>query len=292
LALAAKAHRLVYSKSVTDYNIWRLAVPAPGENAQPPARFLASTRFETSPAWSPDGRRVAFSSSRGGVRQIWVADADASNATPLTAFTDGAAGSPRWSPDGQTIVFDARPGGNSDVYVVRADGGTPKRLTQHPAQDHVPCFSVDGRWIYFASTRSGKRQIYRIPAGGGDPVQITRNTGFAPIASPDGKWIYYSGDEKEGIWKVPVEGGEETQIVPSLSNAFCFSVAARGIYFQHGDVTRSLGFYRFADGKTADIASFNRPTFLHLSVSPDEHWLLYTQLDQTIDDLVLVDNFR
>src|SRR5262249_42465379 len=145
LAIAAKGHRLVYAKSVRDYNIWRMALPPQGGAAGPSAKFLSSTRFETSPAYSPDGKRIAFASNRGGIQQIWAADADGSNASPLTTFAAGAAGSPRWSPDGQPIVFDARPSGNADVYMVRADGGTPKRLTDHPAEDHLPCFSADGQ---------------------------------------------------------------------------------------------------------------------------------------------------
>jgi Tol biopolymer transport system component len=192
-----------------------MPLPAGGHAAGASSKFLASTRYEESPAWSPDGKRVAFSSNRGGVRQIWVAEADGSNAVALTNFPDGIAGSPRWSPDGDMIVFDARPNGAADVYSVRADGGIPKRLTDHPAEDHVPCYSADGRWIYFASLRSGPGQVYRMPATGGEAVQVTRKGAYAPIASPDGKWIYY--EKENGIWKVPPDGGEEVQVLEAGS---------------------------------------------------------------------------
>ncbi len=59
-----------------------------------PERFLSSTRFECSPSYSPDGKRIAFSSNRGGVRQIWVADEDGSNPTPLTSFSGRCCGCP------------------------------------------------------------------------------------------------------------------------------------------------------------------------------------------------------
>jgi Tol biopolymer transport system component len=308
LAIAAKGHRLVYSRAFRDYNIWRMPLPASEPRASAsglaasasgaPSKFLSSTRYETSPTYSPDGKRIAFSSNRGGVRQIWVADADGSNPVALTNFTEGVAGSPKWSPDGQTIVFDARPEGLADIYSIKADGGTPKRLTDHPAEDHIPCYSADGRWIYFASTRSGERQLYRIPANGGEAVQITHHGAYASMASSDGKWIYY-GKPGGSLWKVPADdGGEETQVLPDRSfyGPFGFCVTASGIYFagprDPASGTLPFKLYRFADSQTVELGRFNTPPNLHISVSPDEKWLLYTQLDSSVDDLMLVENFR
>ena len=299
LAIAPKGHRLVYSRTFRDFNLWRMPLPGvpsePGSPAGSPEKFLSSTRFEASPAYSPEGKRIAFSSNRGGVRQIWVADSDGSNPSPLTNFTTGVAGSPHWSPDGQTIVFDARPGGLADIYSIKAGGGTPLRLTDNPAEDHIPCYSADGRWIYFASTRSGERQLYRIPANGGAAVQITHKGAYVSMASPDGKWIYYS---KPGIslWRVPVDGGEETPVLDgrSLYNYFTFCVTASGVYFAGplDTVSRKSPLYRFADGQTVELGRFDKPLGLHLSVSPDGKWLAYTQLDTSVDDLILVENFR
>ena len=297
LAIAPKGHRLVYSRSFQDYNIWRMPLPAGGNSAGVARKFLSSTRFEASPAYSPDGKRIAFTSNRGGVRQIWVADADGSNPVALTNFTEGVAGSPQWSPDGQTIVFDARPEGLADVYSIPAVGGPPKRLTDHPAEDHVPCYSADGRWIYFASTRSGQRQLYRMPANAGNVVQITRKGAYASMASSDGRWIFYS-KPSGAIWKVPADGGEEIPVLDagSIYNAFTFCVTASGIYFagapDPASRTVPLKLYRFADGRTVDLGHFDKPLSLHMSISPDEKWLLYTQLDSSVDDLVLVEDFR
>jgi Tol biopolymer transport system component len=297
LTIAPKGHALVYSRAFRDYNIWRMPLPAARSSAATPSKFLSSTRYEASPVFSPDGKRIAFSSNRGGVSQIWVADADGSNPVALTHFTEGEAGSPRWSPDGQTIVFDARPEGLSDVYSVKADGGTPTRLTEHPAEDHLPCYSADGRWIYFASTRSGDRQLYRMPANGGKAVQLTHKGAFAPMASPDGRWIYYS-KWNVGLWKVPADGGEETSIpqVPNINSVLAFCVTTSGIYFAGtpDPATRSvpLKLYRFADGKIVKLGNLDKDLWLHLTVSPDEKWVLYTQLDSSVDDLALVEDFR
>jgi len=297
LALAPKGRRLVFGRAFRDYNMYRLPLPVPGAAPRPPEKFLSSTRFEETPVFSPDLKRVVFSSNRSGVRQIWLADADGSNPVALTSFTGGVAGSPRWSPDSQTIAFDARPEGLADIYSISLSGGAPKRLTDHPAEDHIPCFSTDGRWIYFASTRTGQRQLYRMAANGGPATQITRKGAYTCAASPDGKWIYYSRPPA-GLWKVPVDGGEETQVaeVPALNNPFAFTVAASGIYFcglrDPASGSAPLKLYRFSDDKVVELGRFDKILRLGLSVSPDEKWLGFTQLDSSVDDLILVEGFR
>jgi Tol biopolymer transport system component/tRNA A-37 threonylcarbamoyl transferase component Bud32 len=297
LAIAPKGNRLVYTRSYRDYNLYKLQLPDGGSPAGPPVKFLSSTRLEEAPIFSPDGKRIAFSSNRTGVRQIWVADADGSNPVRLTNFAVGMAGSPRWSPDGQSIAFDARLEGNADVYTIPANGGASKRLTDDPAEDNVPCYSADGRWIYFASARSGTPMIYRAPANGGAAAQITHKSGTMPIASPDGKWIYYSRVDNS-LWKTPADGGEETQVLPprSLNMAFTFTVAASGIFYVGPSDPAShmvpVNLYRFADGKTVEVARMDRSPRLQISVSPDEKWLAFARLDSSVDELMMVENFR
>ena len=67
-------------------------------------------------------------------------------------------------------------------------------MTTHPANDGNPSWSRDGRWIYFDSARTGEQQVWKIPEAGGDAIQVTRDGGFAPLESPDGKFIYYTKD--------------------------------------------------------------------------------------------------
>ena len=296
LAISPKSHKLVYDRESGDYNLWRLPVDG-GRAAGAAEKFLSSTRDDLSPAWSPDGKRIAFSSNRGGLRQIWVADADGSNAEALTNFTAGIAGSPRWSPDGHTIVFDARPKDLADIYSINATGGTPKRLTDNPAEDHQPCFSADGRWIYFVSARSGPRQVYRMPAGGGKEEAVTHNGGWSPVASPDGRWIYYSKSEGS-VWRIGTDGGNEAEVLPkeSIQSVFSYAVAASGIVYvgkiDLGSKTLPLLLYRFADGKTLELARLNRIPYLHLGVSPDERWVAWSQQDTWQSDVMLVEGFR
>lgn len=297
LALAPKGHRLAYSRSFQDVNIYRVALPTGTGPLGAPIQFLSSSRFEGEPAYSPDGKHIAFASNRGGVHQIWVADADGSSPVALTNFARGLTGSPKWSPDGRTIVFDARPQGLSDIYSVDAQGGIPKRLTDHRAEDHLPCFSADGRWIYFVSNRSGEEQLYRMPSEGGEAVQVTRRGAFYSVASPDGKWIYYTKQEGS-LWKLALGGGEEIQVLDtrSMLPISTFAVTASGIYYvgapDHESGKVPLELHRFADGKTVELGRLDKRFWWYLSVSRDDKCLVYTQLDSSVHDLVMVENFQ
>jgi eukaryotic-like serine/threonine-protein kinase len=296
VSTAPKANRLVYARSYADHNLYRMELPANGKPAGAPEKFLSSTRREATPSFSPDGKRIAFWSNRSGTENIWVAEADGQNPVQLTSFTSGVAGTPQWSPDGKTIVFDARPEGQSDIYSIPADGGAPKRLTNHPESDSVPGFSADGRWIFYQGRRSGEAHLFRIPAGGGEPVQMTQGSGQDPAASPDGKWIYFA--RGRSLCKIPPDGGQEIEVLPrgSLIAQASFTVRASGIYFvgpPDGDArTFPLRLLRFADGKTVELARLDRQPWLEFSVSPDEKRLLFTRLDSSINEIMLVEDFR
>ena len=99
---AASPARLAYARPVFDTNIWVRETTA----LSPPAHKLAaSTRPDTHPQFSPDGRKLAFTSERSGSLQIWVANSDGSNPLQLTTLARGFINAPRWSPDGKVIVF-------------------------------------------------------------------------------------------------------------------------------------------------------------------------------------------
>ena len=270
-------------------DIYRLDLKTPDAK---PERFISSTRYEGEPVYSPDGKRIAFSSNRGGSRQIWVADADGLNPVSLTSFVDGAAGLPAWSPDGQFIVFQARPGGNLDIYTVPAAGGPVKRLTDYPGLDQYPSWSPDGKWIYFASNRAGQREIFRMKPDGSSVQQITHNEGLYGVVSRDGRWLYYYV-YRNGFWKMPADGGAATQLLPQRSMPYGYSGAsAQGIVFQGrpGPSGYPILLYPFDGGEVrtiATLASGSSP-----EISPDGRWLLFEKADDPIREIMLVDHFR
>jgi Tol biopolymer transport system component len=133
-----------------------------------------------------------------------------------------------------------------------------------------------------------------VPAGSGEAGQVTRKGGFEAFESPDGQWIYYTkSDGASSLWKVPRDGGEETQVLESI-DARAFAVAHEGIYFiPRPDAGRySIQFFNFATKKIRSVTTIDGPLSEYLSVSPDGRWILYSQIDQQGSDLMLVENFR
>jgi TolB protein len=151
------------------------------------------TTTDSDPAWSPDGRRLAFTSLQNGNADIFVMDADGSNRLRLT--THGAADyQPSWSPDGERLVFVSKRDGNAEIYTMRADGSNQARLwSQADADDVDPAWSPDGRLIAFSSTRDGNAEIYVMNADGTMPVRLTTNAApdYRPAWSPQGDRIAF-----------------------------------------------------------------------------------------------------
>ncbi len=166
---------------------WRLYVAdSDGENMQ---AILESPEPLMSPAWSPDGTRLAYVSFEGRSSAIYVQNVLTSNRERISARA-GINGAPAWSPDGKRLALAlSQPDGNVDLFVMDLAGGTPVRVTDDPAIDTEPCWTPDGRGLYFTSDRSGKPQVYRIILAPGErPVRITFEGSYnaRPRVSPDG----------------------------------------------------------------------------------------------------------
>jgi Tol biopolymer transport system component/predicted Ser/Thr protein kinase len=292
-AISPDGHRLAYSKWVIDHNIYRLDITGGEAAGRRPDRLIVSSQQEYDPEFSPDGTKVAFESDQSGFPEIWVCNGDGANAVKVTTMGGSLTGTPRWSPDGQSLVFDSRPQGQSDIFVVAASGGKPRQLTTNPATDQVPSWSPDGKWIYFSSNRSGRNEVWKIPAGptsvAEEAIQVTRNGGHRPFGSADGKSVYYYNANSGSLWRVPVDGGEETRVVESATAYF--AVVKTGIYF----IPTGEPAVRFLDlttKATHTVAVLDRPPYAGFTVSPDGRALVFTQRDTWAADLMLVEHFR
>jgi Tol biopolymer transport system component/DNA-binding winged helix-turn-helix (wHTH) protein len=299
-AIPRQGRQLAYTRVSLDSNIWRLELPGSKERVPAPARLIFSTYPEDGPQYSPDGARIVFGSDRSGFGEIWVCNSDGSNALPLTNLAHTNTGTPRWSPDGRRIAFDSLAEGNVDIYVVSASGGKPERVTTEPSEDTCPSWSRDGQWIYFSSNRSGSLQIWKKPSAGGAATQVTKQGGFEGFESFDGKFFYYAkGRDLPGIWRIPVEGGEEAPVLDHHRAGFwrSWAVVEQGIYFITAETPDRplIEFFSFATGRVTQVATLDRPITRNIpgiSVSPDGRWLLYTQIDQSGSDIMLMENFR
>ena len=304
-SIARKSNRLAYADQRVDRDIWSVPVAlgkdgsTAGVGTPSPVQF--SSRQDTAPQVSRDGKRLVFVSQRSGDQGIWVSDIDGGQPQEIAIFP--GAGSPRWSPTGTRVAFDASTAGHADIFVVGAQGiPRAEPLTNEQAENVVPSWSRDEKWIYFASNRMGRYEIWKVPADGGKATQVTRNGGFAPFESRDGKFIYYVKQiDERGIWRVPVDGGEETFVVDGPTARFwgCWSLFPDGIYFarqeQNERAPAWVHYFDFAHKGTTTVGRLDSPAIPFgpcFAMTPDGKSILYVKNKPTTSDIMLVKNFR
>ena len=172
------------------------------------------------PAWSPDGKLIAFTGFHGGhVGDIFVMRPDGSGLRNLTrnpAHDDLAA----WSPDGTRIAFTSHRDGNPEIYVMNSDGSDQTRLTHDPEADLSPTWSPDGRRIAFRSGRDGNGEIYSMNADGSDLVRLTHDpaSDHSPSWGPDGRIAFVSNRfaRRTAIYVMNADGSGLERLTPPL----------------------------------------------------------------------------
>jgi len=141
-----------------------------------------------------------------------------------------------------------------------------------------------------------------MPAAGGEAQPVTKDGGSAAYESRDGQFLFYTKARNvAGIWRVPVEGGEETLVLDTHMAGYwsAWTVVEQGIYFLTAEKMGrpAVEFFSLTTGRVTEVAPLAKPFKLAanpegLSVSPDGRWILYTQEDQRDTDLMRVENFR
>jgi hypothetical protein len=146
----------------------------------------------------------------------------------------------------------------------------------------------------FGSNRTGEGQIWKAPVAGGGAVQVTNNVGHVAFESPDGRYVYYTqtSNTPSALWRIPVSGDQPRKMLDGVVFR-AFVVLETGIYYidQPSGEAR-LQFFNFASGRSITVARNIGKIGPGLTASRDGRTILYTRLDSSVDELMLVENFR
>jgi TolB protein len=152
------------------------------------------------PAWSPDGRRFAFSSTHEGNQEIYTAAADGTDLIRLTQ-SPGLDTHPSWSPDGQSIAFATDRWGGLELAAVRPDGTHIVRITRSRGLDDYPAYSPDGKRLAFVSNRDGQFEVYVAARDGSNPINVSNHPlrDTFPTWTPDGRGVTFVSNRDGGF---------------------------------------------------------------------------------------------
>jgi Tol biopolymer transport system component len=191
---------------------------AMGPDGSTQTNLTNNAAFDDEPAWSPDGAKIAFSSSRDGNSEVYAMDVDGANVVRLTTNVSFD-GRPAWSPDGTQIAFASNRTSNFEIFVMNADGSSQTNITNNAGLDDQPAWSPDGTKIAFASSRDGDMEVFSMNANGSSQTNLTNNAAYsdqAPNWSPDGtKIVFQSNQDGEGddeIYSMFANGSSPTRI--------------------------------------------------------------------------------
>jgi len=303
-SVARAADRLVYHHYRHQQNIWCISLGDP--DGPEPVPVIASTHWDDEPDISPDGRHLAFTSTRSGTLELWLSDSDGSRPRQLTDFGGCLVARPRWSPGGDRIAFHANPHGLQELYTVEVDGGRPRRWDVGLGNALLSDWSRDGGWLYFVADRDGHWNIWRTrcdTSSTPDIVQVTTGGAICGYECADG-YFYYARADQAGLWRLPLDvvgrqvtrGGGDRPWLPGLPPVGSWrSWTADGdhlFFLVQGEVGRELWSHHPGSGRRrmqARLPDGSSPAF---AVNRVDSTCYFSRIERELGDLMLVEGFR
>ncbi|HEX2444650.1 MAG TPA: amidohydrolase family protein [Vicinamibacterales bacterium] len=249
-------------------------MPIGGSGAQPATRLTSGPAYDMQPRFSPDGKRIAFSSDRDGLWNIWTTDADGKDAKQVSKEARWFVNSPAWSPDGQYIFarrhfVKERSLGAGEIWMFHSSGADGLQVTEKVSWQKdagEPAISPDGRYLYYSKdvTPGQNFEYNKDPYGviyaivrrdlttGRERTLVSRPGGsVAPRPSPDGKQIAFVRrvDTKSALFIRDLATGREAAVFDRLDKDLQEAWAIHGVYAQYAWTPDSQSIVIWGEGK-------------------------------------------
>lgn len=248
----------------------------------------------------PDGR-TAYIARVGNSHDIWMLDAESSDAKPVTAdeFNESDL---TVSPDGKTLVFSSDRGGGTHLFRINSDGSELQQLTFGETADSSPDISPDGRWIVYAAWRDNRSTIWKTPFAGGEPVQLTDYDSVTPSISPDGTQISCilpsdAISRPSTLAVISVDGGKPLKTFPVAQFGWYYRSArwqpdGKALIFRKEEKNAgNLWRQPLSGGAPEQLTRFNSDLISNFAVSRDGNTILISRGQRQVNT-VLIANFR
>jgi len=282
---------LVFTNTIVRPTIWRYSAERQSEPS--PVELVPSSRSQRYPTYSPDGKMLAFTSTRTGHQEIWVANADGSRPVQLTDLRHRLTEQADWSPASDLLAFVSQDRADRQIYVVSASGGVPAAITNEQGIRSGGGWSHDGAVYYYTSTRSGRSEVWKAPRSGGQAIQMTVNGGQCAFESRQGRFYYWrlepQPDGRTVLMHRSPAGDREVSLGPG-AEACKTALSPAGFYFkaaETGDI------YLYDEASSGSRRVLPHPPQAHsFTMSPDGRWFTIERPGIENKDLMIMERFR
>ena len=188
------------------------------------------------PAFSPDGKKIAFSAAIAGVSQLYTVELRDHAVTQLTHETaTSLVTDPAWSPDGSWLAYSAEEDRRNQVFILNADGSGRRRLSKPALDSLMPAVSPDGKWVFYSTEEGGGYNLAKVGVDGGGFELLTNlvNGAFQPRVSPDGRTLAFVAYEDgcQNLYRMDAPGWVKeapSQGLQALINPYKYAVPVSG----------------------------------------------------------------